>query len=133
MRSPAVSLLVLALTLTVGSRASAEDAPPRIGPFVIDVRATVPKFKQQDPQLAESRGLDVGELPGAGIGVDAAAHVYLLTWKAVTVGVGAQLTLARSHTPPPATVEMTLVVCADAGRGQTCAMTRRANTTPSAA
>ncbi len=105
MRSPAVSLLVLAVTLTAGSRASAEDTPPRIGPFVIDVRATVPKFKQQDPQLAESRGLDVGELPGAGIGVDAAAHVYLLTWKAVTVGVGAQLTLARSRTPPPATVD----------------------------
>src|ERR1700682_2614177 len=103
MKSLAVSLLVLAMTLTAASRARAEDAPPRIGPFVIDVRATVPKFKQQDAQLADSRGLDVSELPGAGIGVDAAAHVYFLTWKAVTVGVGAQLTLARSHTPPPAT------------------------------
>jgi hypothetical protein len=105
MGSPAASLLVLAMTLTVGSRARAEDTPPRIGPFVIDVRATVAKFKQQDAQLADSRGLAVGELPGAGIGVDAAAHVYFLTWKAVTVGAGAQLTLARSHTPPPATVD----------------------------
>jgi hypothetical protein len=102
--TPSVSLLALAMTVAIGSRARAEDAPPRIGPFVIDVRATVPKFKQQDVQLADSRGLDVGELPGAGWGVDAAAHVYFLTWKAVTVGVGAQLTLARSHTPPPATV-----------------------------
>src|ERR1700681_3528337 len=101
MRSPAVSLLLLAMTLTVDSRARAEDAPPRIGPFVIDVRATVPRFKQ-DVQIADNRGLDGGELPGAGLGVDAAAHVYFLTWKAVTVGAGVQLSLARSHTPPPA-------------------------------
>jgi hypothetical protein len=102
-RSPAVSLLALAMILTVGSRARAQDAPPRIGPFVVDVRATFPKFKQQDAQLADSRGLDPSELPGAGIGLDAAAHLYFLTWKAVTVGAGVQFTLARSHTPPPAT------------------------------
>jgi hypothetical protein len=106
-RSPAVSLLALAMMLTVASRARAEDAPPRIGPFVVDVRATVPKFKQQDAQLAGSRGLDPGELPGVGIGVDAGAHVYFLTWKAVTIGAGAQLTLARSHTTPPATLNAT--------------------------
>jgi hypothetical protein len=104
-RSRAVSLLVLAMMLTLGPPVRAQDAPSRIGPFVVDVRATFPKFKQQDAQLADSRGLDVSQLPGAGIGVDAAAHVYFLTWKAVTVGVGAQLTLARSHTPPPSTAD----------------------------
>jgi hypothetical protein len=104
-RLTAVSLLVLSMMLTAGSPARAQDAPPPIGPFVVDVRATFPRFKQQDAQLEDSRGLNPGELPGAGIGVDAAAHLYFLRWKAVTVGVGAQLTLARSHTPPPSTAD----------------------------
>lgn len=74
----------------------AQEPPPRIGPFVADLHGTVPRFGD-DPQLAESRGLAVRELPGAGLGVHAGAHVYVLTWRAVTVGLGGSLTLARSH------------------------------------
>jgi hypothetical protein len=66
---------------------------------VLDARGTVPLFPK-DPQLAASRALAVGELPGAGLGVDAGAHVYLFKWKAVTFGIGAQLTLGRSHASP---------------------------------
>ena len=102
---PLVACAAALLVLCAASPVRAQDPPPRIGPFVIDVRATMPRFTQQDAQLADSRGLDVSELPGAGFGVDAAAHVYFLTWKAVTLGAGAQLTLARSHTPPPATAD----------------------------
>ena len=80
--------------------AAAQDPPPPIGPFVLDVRGTVPRFKA-DVQTADSRGLILGELPGAGLGVDAGAHVYVFTWKAMTVGLGAQVTLARSHATPP--------------------------------
>jgi hypothetical protein len=75
---------------------SAQEPPPRIGPFVVDLHGTVPRFPN-DPQLAESRGLAPGELPGSGLGVHTGAHVYVLEWRALTVGLGGSLTLARSH------------------------------------
>jgi hypothetical protein len=79
---------------------AAQEPPPRIGPFVLDVRVAFPLFPD-DAQLATSRGLPETSLPGRGLGLDAGAHVYLFTWKAVTVGVGAQLLVARAvHTPP---------------------------------
>src|SRR5262249_50158553 len=49
------------------------------------------------PQLAQSRGVSEFELPGGGFGVDADAQYYFFRWKAVTFGVGGQVTLARSH------------------------------------
>jgi hypothetical protein len=76
--------------------ASAQDPPPRIGPFVIDLHGTVPRFPD-DPQLAASRGLLVGELPGAGLGLHGGVHVYPFSWKAVTFGLGVDLTLARAR------------------------------------
>ena len=92
-------LLLATLGLSSPMNASAQEPPPRIGPFVIDVRGTVPRFDQND-QLAESRGLLPGELPGTGLGVDAGAHLYVFTWKAVTFGLGGQVTLARAHAAP---------------------------------
>lgn len=83
------------VVLTVGGRAFAQDEPPRIGPFVVDVRVTVPNFVT-DPELAKSRGLKESDLPGRGLGADAGVHVYV-RWKAITFGIGGQLTLARSH------------------------------------
>lgn len=94
------SFIVVLLTGISAAPAAAQDPPPPIGPFVVDVRGAVPRFKP-DAQLANSRGLALGELPGSGLGVDAGAHVYLFTWKAMTVGLGAQVTMARSHTAPP--------------------------------
>jgi hypothetical protein len=94
MRRAAVMFVLLVVT---GNRALAQDEPPpRIGPFVVDVRGTVPNFVA-DPQLAQSRGLTESELPGRGLGADAGVHVYLLRWRAITFGIGGQLTLARSH------------------------------------
>jgi hypothetical protein len=46
------------------------------------------------------------QLPGVGLGLDAGAHVYLLRWKAVTLGLGGQLTFARAHEAPPAALEL---------------------------
>jgi hypothetical protein len=85
------------LVLGIQTRAArGQDAPPRIGPFVVDVRGTSPNFPGDDAQLAQSRGLSVDELPGRGLGLDAGAHVYLFKWRVITVGVGAQMTLARA-------------------------------------
>lgn len=62
----------------------------------MDVRGTMPRFGS-DPQLAASRGVKELELPGSGFGVDVDAQAYAFRWKAVTFGVGGQLTIGRSH------------------------------------
>jgi len=87
--------------LLAGGRAEAQDDPPPIGRFVVDLRGTFPGFPSES-SLAESRGLSLAELPGRGLGVDADAHVYVFTWKAVTVGLGGQFTAARATRTPPA-------------------------------
>ena len=87
--------LATCLVLAIHPRAArAQDEPPRIGPFVVDVRGASPNFPDDDAQLAQSRGLSIDELPGRGFGLDAGAHVYLFKWRVMTVGVGAQMTLA---------------------------------------
>jgi hypothetical protein len=92
--------LIVALAFVVGplwaARAVAQDPPPRIGPFVIDLQGAFPQFPQ-DEQLAQSRGLLLNELPGSGLGIHTGAHVYIFTWKALTIGLGVDLTLGRSH------------------------------------
>jgi hypothetical protein len=94
------AVLCAALVLWAASRAAAQDPPPRIGPFVVDLHATVPTFPTDDAQLAASRGMQVAELPGTGLGVQAGAHVYLLRIKAVTIGVGAEFAASRARQTP---------------------------------
>ncbi len=85
--------------LLCACRAGAQGEPPPIGHFVADVRGTVPVFKK-DAAIAASRGLSASELPGVGLGLDAGVHLYLLRWKAITFGLGGQVTLARAHATP---------------------------------
>jgi hypothetical protein len=92
----AVLLVVLVLMSVAGPAAHAQDQPPPIGPFVLDVRGSVPRFSGSQA-LAESRGLAAGELPGAGFGADAGAHLYLFKWRAITFGLGGQVTFGRSR------------------------------------
>ena len=81
----------------------AEDGPPRVGPYVIDIRGAIPQFPQAQG-LADSRGLALTQLPGSGLGLDLGAHVYPLHWRAVTFGVGGEAMLGRAQTTPPAVV-----------------------------
>lgn len=92
-------LFALTVALLAAAHVDAQDEPPRIGPFVVDAHGTVPLFKT-DAGIAASRGLSASELPGAGLGVNVAIHVYPLKWKAVTFGLGGELTLARAHQSP---------------------------------
>lgn len=92
--------LVVALLLAIASPVFAQEPPPKIGPFVIDVHATVPRFPD-NAQLADSRNMQISELPGAGLGVQIAAQIYLFKWKVVTVGVGGDFAHARSSQTPP--------------------------------
>ncbi|MEQ1869444.1 MAG: hypothetical protein ABL961_05415 [Vicinamibacterales bacterium] len=96
MRLPALLVAGVA-ALLMASPAHAQDPPPRIGPFVFDLHATVPMFPSDNPGLQESRTLVTGELPGAGLGLHGGAHAYVLTWKALTVGVGVDMTVARTR------------------------------------
>ncbi len=90
------------LILAAAPPALAQEPPPKIGPFVVDLHATVPRFPTDDEQLAASRGMQLGELPGVGLGVQVAAHVYVFTWKAVTVGLGGEYARGRATQTPAA-------------------------------
>jgi hypothetical protein len=79
--------------------ARAQDPPPKIGPFVVDVHASVPRFPA-DPKLAESRDVTIADLPGRGLGIQIGATVYPLRWRAVTFGVGGELAASRSRKKP---------------------------------
>ena len=89
-------LLLTGVWLLFGSRAGAQEPPQKIGPFAIDVHGTIPRFPHDD-QLAESRALLARELPGVGLGVHAVATVYVFKWRAITFGLGAEGTVARSR------------------------------------
>jgi hypothetical protein len=89
------------IALLAANRALAQDPPPKIGPFVVDLHATVPRFPQ-DLQLAQSRDMTLAELPGSGLGVLVGVHVYPLRWRAVTFGLGGEFATGRSRQTPTA-------------------------------
>jgi hypothetical protein len=63
---------------------------------VFDVNMTIPNFPQAQ-QLADSRGMTLSELPGVGLGVLIGAHVYPVRWRAITFGLGGELTVNRAR------------------------------------
>src|SRR5574342_1238376 len=96
-RMPRIAvLLTFASTLLVASAARAQEPPPKIGPFVLDLHASVPRFPS-DPTLAASRDMLLAELPGRGLGLQIGATVYPLRWRAVTFGIGGELTTGRAR------------------------------------
>ena len=99
-----VSLLLLTLSLSAVP-VRAQDPPPRIGPFVIDFHATVPRFPSEDQNLADSRKMSLTELPGRGLGVQVGAHLYVLRLKAITFGVGGEFVTSRASQTPAAGVQ----------------------------
>ena len=96
--------VTVVLMMTFVAPAQAQDPPPKIGPFVIDLHGTVPRFPQEQP-LADSRAVQLDELPGVGLGIHGGAHVYVLTIKPVTIGLGADFTIARAHQDAPQRAE----------------------------
>ena len=100
MRVPVIACASL-IALFAANRALAQDPAPRIGPYVVDLHATVPRFPQ-DLQLAQSRAMTLAELPGSGLGVLVGVHVYPLRWRAVTFGVGGEFATGRARQTPAA-------------------------------
>jgi hypothetical protein len=97
---PAALLFAIVLLIATGRAAHAQDPPPALPRVVLDLQGLVPVFPNDAAQLADSRALGVPELPGAGLGGRAGAHFYLFKYRAMTVGVGAEVALGRSGSTP---------------------------------
>jgi hypothetical protein len=96
---------VVSLVVAIGSFASplfAQDPPPRIPFAVVDVHGSIPSFPSDDPVLAASRGMNLAELPGSGLGAQFVVTVYPLRTRIVTFGIGGELAIARSRQTPRA-------------------------------
>jgi hypothetical protein len=96
-----VGLVAVAVISFAAERAAdAQEPPPPIRGFVVDLHGVVPMFPG-DPQTALSRGLGTDTLPdtlpGAGLGLTAGGHFYFARLGAVTFGVGGELAVGRSH------------------------------------
>ncbi len=92
-----VSFFLIALATPI----RAQGPPPRIGPIALDLHGTVPRFPE-DGALAASRGISLNELPGTGLGVRAALHLYFFRWRAITFGIGGEVVSARAKQTPDA-------------------------------
>ena len=100
MRVAAVAAVAVVNLVALGAPALAQAPPTRLPLVVVDLHANVPKFPG-DPLVAASRDLNAGELPSTGFGGgDIGLHLYPLRWRAVTFGVGGQVTLARAQQTP---------------------------------
>jgi hypothetical protein len=99
MRRVALALVAAAL-LVACPPVYAQDPPPPLPRVVVDLQGLVPVFPNDAAQLAESRGLSVTELPGAGLGGRAGAHVYLIKYRGITLGVGGEVLIGRSSSAP---------------------------------
>ena len=92
---------VLAAVFGISRPAGAQEPPPPIPRFAVDLHGTVTGFPDS-PVLAASRGLNQAELPGVGLGGAASAHVYLFKVRAVTFGVGGRVTTSGARRSPNA-------------------------------
>lgn len=99
MRVLAAAVLTLALS---AHPAFAQDPPPPLPWVVVDLHGTIPRFPSDDAQLADSRGLNLAELPGSGLGAQLGLQLYPLHTHLVTLGLGGEVTIGRARQTPAA-------------------------------
>ena len=87
-----------ALLLTTPAAATAQEAEP-IGPFVVDVRGSLPQYDQNE-QLAANEDLLPSQLPSRGLGIDVGGHLYPVRWRWITLGVGIRLLASAGDRAP---------------------------------
>jgi hypothetical protein len=80
--------------------ARAQDPPPRIPLFVIDFHGTLPRFPSESQDFAKSRDLDLAELPGSGLGLQAGLHLYPLRFRVISFGIGGEVVTSRARKTP---------------------------------
>ena len=89
----------IVVTVLFTTAAHAQEPPPRIPYFVVDLHGSFARFPSSE-ELADSRGMTLAELPGPGFGLQAGLHVYPLRWRAITFGLGAEVIGTRSRQVP---------------------------------
>ena len=98
-----VSAIVAILILgSFTPAAFAQDPPKPIPWVVVDLHASIPRFPTDDQALADSRNMNLAELPGAGLGAQVGLHLYPLHTRVVTVGLGGELMVGRARQTPAA-------------------------------
>ncbi len=94
------------LCLLCPLEASAQPPDP-IGPFVVDVRGVLARFKE-DAAIAAAIEVDPTNLPTRGLGLAVGAHWYPLSIRRITLGLGGEMLWARdSRTAEPTTTGTT--------------------------
>ncbi|MCC7415675.1 MAG: hypothetical protein IT176_00930 [Acidobacteria bacterium] len=96
----AVAILGLACAIAPGARA--QEPPPRLPPFVIDLHGTFARLPAADAELRASRSLNPGELPSRALGGDAALQVFPVRYRGVTFGIGGHVVYSRGRQAAPA-------------------------------
>jgi hypothetical protein len=103
----ALAVASVLIVVCVHGRAYAQEPPAPLPRIVVDLHGIIPVFPNDNAQLANSRfvsdqarQLSVGELPGAGLGGRVGVHLYLLKWKAMTIGLGGEVLVGRSTSTP---------------------------------
>jgi hypothetical protein len=98
------------LLLSSASAFAQDPVPPPlfdqpIGPFVVDARGTLARFKQ-DPLSAAAIGAAPADLPTRGLGLVVGAHLYPIRKRIFALGVGGEILLrARASRSTPPVVE----------------------------
>lgn len=88
-----VKLFFLIGVFAAGARETAAQPVTPIGPFVVDVRGSLARFKE-DAATAEGIGVTAQNLPTRGLGIAAGAHWYPLRRGKITFGLGGELLFA---------------------------------------
>jgi hypothetical protein len=100
-----VAVCLVAAILTSAVRARAQEPPPPIPWVVFDVQGNFPNFPH-DQALADSRDLNLSELPGRGFGGQVGIQIHFFKLKAITFGVGGQAMMSQAtQTPSPEAAE----------------------------
>ena len=80
----------LLITLVAGAAPAFAQTPPPIGPFAVDVRVAVPRFKE-NADVATALGVSTTNLPGRGLGLAGGVHWYPVRMGRVTLGLGGEV------------------------------------------
>ena len=80
--------------------AHAQDPPPPIPFFVVDLHGSIPRFPADDAALAASRNMSLAELPGSGLGAQIGLHLYPLRTRIVTFGLGGEIAIGSARQTP---------------------------------
>lgn len=100
-------ILCLAAVL-LGAASAAAQPPEPVGPYAVDVRGALARFKQ-DASAAAALDVTADSLPTRGLGLGVGVHLYPVRVRRVTLGVGGEMLVARDSLMKEAETGATVV------------------------